>query len=54
MTIADADDEARARRLIEKAERACLIARSLKATVELDLHIECVPVAVPARERTTS
>lgn len=48
MTIADARDEERARRLVAKAERACLIARSLKAKVDLEMHIDCVPVALPS------
>ncbi|HEX5217826.1 MAG TPA: OsmC family protein [Vicinamibacterales bacterium] len=48
MTIADASDEERARRLIAKAEKACLIARSLKAKVDLEMHVECVPAGLPA------
>lgn len=47
LTIADAADQERAQRLLEKAERACLISRSLSSQVEMQVTIE-VGVAVPA------
>jgi organic hydroperoxide reductase OsmC/OhrA len=49
-------DAARARLLLEKAERNCLISRSLKATMVLDATVEMVqadPGSVPAEAKTT-
>ena len=46
LTIAEAADEERAQRMLEKAERACLITRSLSSHVELQATVE-VAVAVP-------
>ena len=40
LTIADAADEERARKMLEKAERACLISRSLSSHIELQARIE--------------
>ena len=39
VTIVDAADEARTRRLTEKADHACLVARSLKTPVQLEVEI---------------
>lgn len=47
LTIADAADQERAQRLLEKAERACLISRSLSSQVEMQVTIE-VDAVVPA------
>jgi peroxiredoxin-like protein len=47
LTIAEAADEERAQRMLEKAERACLITRSLSSHVELKATVE-VAAAVPA------
>jgi len=47
LTIADSADTLRARRLVEKADHACLIARSLKAPVELEVLIDAAP-SLPA------
>jgi len=47
LTIADPVDQERAQRLLEKAERACLISRSLSSHVELQARVE-VAAAVPA------
>jgi organic hydroperoxide reductase OsmC/OhrA len=49
LTIADVADEAQARRVLEKADKGCLVARSLKAPVEVDVHIDAAP-PVPPRE----
>lgn len=46
LVIAEAADEERAQRLLEKAERACLITRSLSSHVELQARVE-VDAAVP-------
>jgi len=46
LTLLDAADAERARRLAEKADHACLIARSLKAPVEFEMQIEPAPVTV--------
>lgn len=46
LAIAEAADEERAQRLLEKAERACLITRSLSSHVELQARVE-VDAAVP-------
>ena len=40
LTIADAADQERAQRLLEKAERACLVSRSLSCHVELQARVE--------------
>ena len=47
LTIADAADQERAQRLLEKAERACLISRSLSSRVEMQATVE-VGAFVPA------
>ncbi len=47
LTIADAADHERAQRLLEKAERACLISRSLSSRVEMQATVE-VGAFVPA------
>ncbi len=47
LTIADAADQERAQRLLEKAERACLISRSLSSQVEMQATVE-VGAVVPA------
>jgi peroxiredoxin-like protein len=47
LTIADAADQERAQRLLEKAERACLISRSLSSQVEMLATVE-VDAVVPA------
>jgi organic hydroperoxide reductase OsmC/OhrA len=47
LTIAEAADQERAQRLLEKAERACLISRSLSSHMELQATVE-VGAAVPA------
>ena len=47
LTIADAADRERAQRLLEKAERACLISRSLSSRVEMQATVE-VGAVVPA------
>lgn len=47
LTIADAADQERAQRLLEKAERACLISRSLSSHVTLQATVE-VGAAVSA------
>ena len=39
LQIADGVDEAKARRLLEKAEQSCLISNSLKATVRLEAEV---------------
>jgi len=46
LTIAEAADQERAQRLLEKAERACLISRSLSSHMELQATVE-VGAAVP-------
>ncbi len=46
LTIAEAADEERAQRMLEKAERACLITRSLSSHVELQATVEAA-AAVP-------
>jgi peroxiredoxin-like protein len=46
LTIADAADQERAQRLLEKAERACLISRSLSSQVTMQATVE-VDAAVP-------
>ncbi|MGE5205609.1 MAG: OsmC family protein [Chlamydiota bacterium] len=40
LTIADAADQERAQRLLEKAERACLISRSLSSEVTMQATVE--------------
>ncbi len=40
LTIAEAADQERAQRLLEKAERACLISRSLSSQVEMQATVE--------------
>ena len=40
LQIADGADEAKARRLLEKAEQSCLISNSLKATVHLQAEVQ--------------
>ncbi len=47
LTIADPADQERAQRLLEKAERACLISRSLNCRIELQATVEA-GAAVPA------
>lgn len=47
LTIAEAADEERANKLLEKAERACLISRSLSSHIELQAKLE-VGATVPA------
>ncbi|HSB74596.1 MAG TPA: OsmC family protein [Terriglobales bacterium] len=47
LTIADQADQERAGRLLEKAERACLISRSLSCRVEMQAQVE-VGAPVPA------
>jgi organic hydroperoxide reductase OsmC/OhrA len=47
LTIADAADQERAQRLLEKAERSCLISRSLSSQMELRAKVD-VGAAVPA------
>lgn len=47
LAIADAADEERARKMLEKAERACLISRSLSCHIELQARVE-VGAPVPA------
>ena len=39
LELASADDEAKALRLLEKAEQACLITNSLKAESHLEAHV---------------
>ena len=46
LTIGDPADQDRAHRLLEKAERACLISRSLSSHVELQANVE-IEAAVP-------
>ena len=46
LSIADVADEERAQRMLEKAERACLITRSLSSHVELQPAVE-VAATVP-------
>jgi peroxiredoxin-like protein len=46
LTITDAADQERAQRLLEKAERACLISRSLSSHLEMRAKLE-VAAAVP-------
>jgi len=46
LAIAEAADEERAQRLLEKAERACLISRSLSCHMEMQAKVE-VDTAVP-------
>ena len=46
LTLAEAGDQERAQRLLEKAERACLISRSLSSRMELRAKVE-VAAAVP-------
>jgi peroxiredoxin-like protein len=46
LAIADAADEERAYRMLEKAERACLISRSLSSHMELQSQVE-VAESVP-------
>lgn len=46
LAIADAADEERAYRMLEKAERACLISRSLSSHMELQAQVE-VAESVP-------
>jgi len=43
--IPEGANEDQARRIATKAEETCLITRSLKATVHLDIHIEVVAIA---------
>ena len=47
LTIAEEADQERAGRLLEKAERACLISRSLSCRVEMQAQVE-VGAPVPA------
>ena len=47
LTIADAADQERAQKMLEKAERACLISRSLSSHIELQAKVE-VGAPVPA------
>ena len=46
LAIADAADEERAYRMLEKAERACLISRSLSSRMEMQAEVE-VAASVP-------
>lgn len=46
LTLAEAADQEKAQRLLEKAERACLISRSLSSRMELRAKVE-VGAAVP-------
>src|SRR5512146_3156124 len=46
LTIGDAADQDRAQRLLEKAERACVISRSLSSQVTMQATVE-VDTAVP-------
>ncbi|HEY6935543.1 MAG TPA: OsmC family protein, partial [Terriglobales bacterium] len=46
LAIADAADEERAYRMLDKAERACLISRSLSSHMELQSQVE-VAASVP-------
>jgi peroxiredoxin-like protein len=46
LAIADAADEERAHRMLEKAERACLISRSLSSHMEMQADVE-VAASVP-------
>jgi len=46
LSIAHGADRERALRLMEKAERACLVSRSLNLPVQLELKVEAAPVAV--------
>lgn len=46
LTIADAADQERAQRLLEKAERACLVSRSLSSRTEMQAKVETA-AAVP-------
>ena len=47
LTIPDAGERERAQRLLEKAERACLITRSLSSHVEMQASVE-IGALVPA------
>ena len=47
LTITNESDRERALRLIEKAERACLISRSLQSQIVLDPRVMLVPAAAP-------
>lgn len=46
LAIADAADEERAQRMLQKAERACLISRSLSSRMEMQAEVE-VATSVP-------
>ena len=46
LAIAESTDQERAQRLLQKAERACLISRSLSSRVEVQAKVE-VAAAVP-------
>jgi peroxiredoxin-like protein len=45
LVVPPEEDTERARRALEKAERACLISSSLKASVGLDASVEIAPAA---------
>jgi peroxiredoxin-like protein len=45
LEIPDGTDEAKARRLLEKAEQSCLISNSLKASVHLEADVQKVRTA---------
>lgn len=47
LTVADAADQERAQKMLEKAERACLVSRSLSTHIELQAKVE-VGAPVPA------
>lgn len=51
MTV-DAPDEARARTLLEKAERTCIISRALAVPITLDVAITCRGIAHAGSTRT--
>lgn len=45
LTVAREEDQERGMRLLEKAERSCLVSRSLKGQVTMEPHVQ---VAMPA------
>jgi len=47
LEVVDGTDEAQARRLLEKAEQACLVTNSLKFAPHLQAEVRFVPAAEP-------
>ena len=47
LTVPAGTDEAQARRLLEKAERGCLVTNSLKFVPRLEAEVACAPAAEP-------